>query len=67
VADRKKWKDIVRQTKAHSGFLVPMEEEEEEEQQQQQQQQQQQEKGENIKFSTLPGSSVFTLYWQSSK
>ena len=62
VADRKKWKDIVRQTKAHSGFLVPMEEEEEE-----QQQQQQQEKGENIKFSTLPGSSVFTLYWQSSK
>jgi hypothetical protein len=31
VADRKKWKDIFRQAKAHIWFLVLMEEEEEEE------------------------------------
>ena len=31
VADRKKWKDIVRQAKAYSRLVVPMEEEEEEE------------------------------------
>ena len=29
MADRKKWKDIFRHAKAHSGFVVPMDEEEE--------------------------------------
>jgi hypothetical protein len=31
VTDRKKRNDLVRQTKAHSGAVVPVEEEEEEE------------------------------------
>jgi hypothetical protein len=30
VADRKKWKDIVRQAKVYQWAIVPMEEEEEE-------------------------------------